>query len=84
MTNSLFPTFHLYSPEYIVMVKFIKICYSNNIIMSKAFSITVSDWVYNDIVEKRPKRLGRSEWVEQLLVKAQAQMNIEKGKVKGL
>ena len=52
--------------------------------MSKAFSITVSDWVYNDIVEKRPKRLGRSEWVEQLLVKAQAQMNIEKGKVKGL
>jgi len=50
--------------------------------MSQAFSITVSDWVYKGIVEKRPKHIGRSEWVEQLLVKAQSQMNIEKG-VKG-
>ena len=59
-----------------------KLSYSNHITMSQAFSITVSDWVYKGIVEKRPKHIGRSEWVEQLLVKAQSQMNIEKG-VKG-
>ena len=50
--------------------------------MSKALSITVSDWVYNDIIETRPKHLGKSEWVEQLLVKAKARLNLEKG-VKG-
>ena len=37
--------------------------------MSKKISASVSDWVYNDIVESsRPKGISRSEWVEQLII----------------
>ena len=34
----------------------------------KRISISISDWIFTDIVEKRTECMTRSEWIETLIV----------------
>ncbi len=46
--------------------------------MSKTLTVSVADWVYDEIVETRPEGKSRSEWVEELIIKAKKEDKNEK------